>query len=245
MRWLRHIAVMSALIAPVGAQAQALVADLSDHLIAVTTGFSGAELLLFGAIDDEGDVVVVVRGPNHDVVVRRKEKVAGIWVNQAQQEFTGVPSFYSIASNRPITDIAPEPLLARNQVGVDHLRLSMAGVATKEEGARYREALIRNKQRIELFPTQVGKVVFLGNRLFRTDVVFPSSVPTGAYTVTVYLVRDGTLISAQTTPLVVSRIGFSARLFEFAHKQSAIYGIFAVMIALLAGWGAGAAFRKI
>ena len=45
---------------PAGAE---LVAALSNHLVAISTGFSGTDVLLFGAIDGTGDVVVVVRGP--------------------------------------------------------------------------------------------------------------------------------------------------------------------------------------
>ena len=62
------------LIRPVWAQA--VVADLSDHLIAVTAGFSGTKLLLFGATDGEAaDGIIVVRGPAEQVVVRRQDSL--------------------------------------------------------------------------------------------------------------------------------------------------------------------------
>ena len=81
------------------AAAQPLVADLSSHEISITTGFSGTELLLFGATEGEGDIVVVVRGPAGPATVRRKSRVLGIWINTDSVRFEGVPSFYRVASS--------------------------------------------------------------------------------------------------------------------------------------------------
>ncbi len=226
------------------ARAQALVADLSRHLVAVTTGFVGTDLLLFGATDGEGDVVVVVRGPDQRDIVRRKERVAGIWVNRQEFPFSEIPAFYSVASSRPLRDIADPPLLARHEIGLNHLRFNPGEVAPAAVTASFRDALIRNKQRLGVFHDRLGKVRFVAPRLFRTDVHLPSNVPTGTYTVTVYLIRDGEVRSAQTTPLVVSKIGIGARVFEFAHRHAAIYGVLAILMALFAGWLAGVVFRK-
>lgn len=225
-------------------RAQALVADLSKHLVAVTTGFVGTDLLLFGATNGEGDVVVVVRGPEQRDIVRRKERVAGIWVNRQQFPFTEIPAFYSVASSRPLQEIADSPLLARHQIGLEYLQFNPGEVAPEAVTTAFRDALIRNKQRLGVFHDRLGKVRFVAPRLFRTDVHLPSNVPTGTYTVTVYLIRDGEVRSAQTTPLVVSKIGIGARVFEFAHQHAAIYGVLAILMALFAGWLAGVIFRK-
>jgi uncharacterized protein (TIGR02186 family) len=225
-------------------RAQAVVADLSDHLIAVTTGFSGTKLLLFGAIDgDAADVIIVVSGPAERVVVRRKERLGGIWVNRHKLIFGGVPAFYRLASTRPVEDIATNRILARHGIGVDHIRI----INPKGENGDlsvFRDALIRNKQRQGLYPDARGKVIMLGNRLFRSDIFFPSNVPTGTYNVTVYLLRNSKVISAQTTPLVVSKIGAGAQVYAFAHSNSALYGVAAIAIALFAGWFAGAVFKR-
>jgi uncharacterized protein (TIGR02186 family) len=95
-----------------------------------------------------------------------------------------------------------------------------------------------------LYPEENGQITLLGNRLFRSDIFFPSNVPTGIYNVTVYLLRGGKVISAQTTPLVVSKIGVGARVFAFAHRHPALYGIAALVMALFAGWFAGAVFKR-
>jgi len=226
------------------AWAQALQADLSSHLIAITTGFTGADVVVFGGIDGPGEVAVVVQGPEGPVTVRRKARVAGIWVNTESMVFERVPAFYAVATSSGLAEMAPPTVLQRHEIGLDHVRLVPRGEATAEEVADFRAALIRNKQRARLYSTAMNEVAFLGQRLFRTTITFPANVPTGIYTASVFLIRDGEVVSAQTTPLSVSKIGFSANVFEFAQRQSLVYALAGIALAVAAGWLAGTIFRK-
>ena len=236
-------------LAPAPALAQPLVADLSDHLVSITTGFTGTKVLLFGAIEGEGEVVVVVHGPVQTVTVRRKERFAGIWLNMGELTFDHVPAFYQFMATKPPGDWLPERLRKRHNIGVEYLSLALenAGVSDAEPpGAdEYRKALVRNKLRLGHYAGETGKVSMLSSRLFRTDIAFPTNVPTGIYTVEVFLVRDGTVVSAESTPLYVSKIGVGAEIYGFAYDYSLLYGIAAVLFAVLAGLGANAIFRKV
>jgi uncharacterized protein (TIGR02186 family) len=226
------------------AAAEPLIADLSNHLIAITTGFSGTEVLMFGATDGPGDIVVTVRGPATDIAVRRKARVFGVWINADTLEFGSVPAYYAVASNRPIDDFLSPPLQARQRIGLDNMMLSLPE-ADPAEVETFRRALIRTKQQQGLFGSVVGKVSFLGNQLFRTELHFPSNVPIGSYLVEVLLIREGAVVSAQTTPLVISKIGIGAEIFRFAHIHSFGYGAGAILGALLLGWIAYLGFRRL
>jgi uncharacterized protein (TIGR02186 family) len=241
---IRALAILSILLAPAGARAQALVADLSSHLIAITAGFAGTELLLFGATEGEGDVVVLVRGPESETAVRRKARVAGIWLNTEELRFGGVPSYYRVASSRPLTEFLTPALRQRHQIGSEYLRVAPLREANVETVQAFRAGLVRNKERLALYEPEPGRVTFLGPRLFRTRIVFPANVPTGAYNVEVLLVRNGQVVAAQATPMFVSKVGIGAEVYDFAHRHSAWYGVLAVLIAVFAGWAAGAIFRK-
>lgn len=224
---------------PAAAQEQELVADLADHLVAITTGFAGTDVLLFGAVDQPGDVLVVVRGPSRPETVRRKQRVAGIWINMGEARLTGAPIFYRLAASGPVAEIAPPEVRQRYEIGYDALNIQ-----GRDDSPAYRAALIRLKQRHGLYGDQVQPVVFLGNRLFRTRVHIPANVPTGSYVVEVYLLRDGAVVGVQKTPLVVSKVGLGARISEFAHRRSALYGIVAIAVAVGSGWLAAVLFRK-
>ncbi|HEX9770632.1 MAG TPA: TIGR02186 family protein [Kiloniellales bacterium] len=226
-------------------RAAPLVADLSKHLVAITTGFAGTDVLLFGAVDGPGDVVVIIWGPPEQVVMHRKSRIAGIWINTAQMTFERVPSFYSVASSRSLDEIASEHVLSRLEMGVERLNLPLPHAKASPNIARnWRDALIRNKQRLGHYAREVGQVIFLGENLFRALVEFPANVPTGTYQIEVYLLRDGRVISAQTTPLIVGKIGLEAEVYDFAHNYAAVYGLIAILVALVAGWLAHVAFRR-
>ncbi len=225
------------------ARAEGLVADLTSHLIAITTGFTGASVVLFGATDGPGDVIVAVRGPEREMAVRRKTRVAGIWVNTQQMTFANLPSFYAIAASRPIADILSPAAAAFYRLGIANLKLVAATPAPSAVVDAFRTALERTQQEAGLFVERLGKVDFLGERLFRTTINFPSNVPTGTYLVEVFLVRDKDIVSGQTTPLVVSKVGVDAAVFEFSTRQPGFYGAIAVLTAIVAGWLASLPFR--
>ena len=237
--------LLLALAPPQRASTNALVADLSDHLVAITTGFAGTEVLLFGAVEEAGEVVVTVRGPTQPITMRRKSRIAGIWMNTASMTFERAPSFYSVSSSRALEEVATRSVRQRHAMGVDFLELPLAPAkASPNVAQEWRSALVRAKQRQGLYAREVGRVTFLGARLFRANIFFPANVPTGSYQVDTYLLREGRVISAQTTPLIVSKVGVEAELFQFAHRQAAAYGFVAIVVALLAGWGGYALFRK-
>lgn len=235
--------VAAVLLSPAPACGQSLVADLTTHLIAITTGFTGASVVLFGATDGPGDVVVTVRGPDREMTVRRKERVAGIWVNTRQMTFAKVPSFYAVAASRPIEEIISPATASLYRLGLANLKLEPVAPAPAAAVDEFRAALEQAQQRAGLFVTRIGKVDFLGDRLFRTTISFPSNVPTGTYLVEVFLVRDKDVVSGQTTPLVVSKVGIDAEVSEFSYRQPGFYGAIAVLTAMVAGWLASLPFR--
>ncbi len=239
--------VSACVFVPAGAaRANSLVADLSRHLVAITTGFVGTDVLLFGATEEPGDVVVIVRGPDRPVVVHRKSRVLGVWANTAKVTFDRAPSFYAIASSRPLAEVAPVTVLARHQMGLDNLRLDLSWMkASPNVAQQWRSGLIRNYEAMGLYRAEVGRVMFLGNRLFRAGIHLPANVPTGTYQVEVFHLQRGRVVSAQTTHLQVSKVGAEAAVYDFAYQNSAVYGLIAILVALMAGWAAHMAFRKV
>jgi uncharacterized protein (TIGR02186 family) len=237
--------LLAAVLLPAAARAQTLSADLSSHLVAITTGFTGASVVLFGATDGPADVIAVVRGPERAVTVRRKSRIAGLWINTRDFTFAGVPSFYAVYSTRPLDAIAPPRMQALHQIGLDNLRFG-GGEEARGNGERdaFRVALLDEQQRQGLYVGAPGRIDFLGDRLFRATFDFPANVPTGTYIVEVFLVRDKSVVSGQTTPLLVSQTGIDADVGDFAQRQSLAYGILAVAVAALAGWLASLPFRN-
>ncbi|HEX6441059.1 MAG TPA: TIGR02186 family protein [Stellaceae bacterium] len=221
------------------------MADLTSHLIAIGSGFTGASVVLFGTIEPPGDAVAVVRGPPRETTIWRKGKVAGVWVNTESVTFDNVPSFYAAAASRPLDQILSPDAAALYRIGTANLQFRATSTADASKVRRFADALIAEQQQAGLFGTSPIKIGFLGERLFRATIGFPANVPTGSYLVEVFLVRDRDIVGGQTIPLVVSKVGLDAAVSDFASRQSAAYGAIAVVTALVAGWLASLPFRGV
>jgi uncharacterized protein (TIGR02186 family) len=226
--------------------------DISTREISIQSNFTGIDIVLFGAVDfsrtpalDEGsyDVIMVVKGPDQPMVVRRKERVAGIWMNGSAQRFSTVPGFYAVLSTRPFRAVASEEVLQSLGIGlanVDFGRSDADNVADKE----FRAALIRLRQDHGLFREDDDGVTFLGRSLFRGSVELPVNVPIGRYTTQVFLFRDGKLLSESNSSLQVEKVGFERLVYLLAFRHPFLYGLLAVAIAVGAGLIAWGFFRR-
>lgn len=238
-------ALLLACAAATPAAARELVVDLSDPVVQITAGFAGTEVLLFGAKKGPGDVVVVIRGPARDQLVRRKDRKFGVWVNDAEVEFRYVPTFYWMASNRPIEEFLGDDLRELYQIGLEHLDLRpLSEVPPWVDVGAFRAGLKRSMAAKGLYSREPAFLTFLGDHLFRTKVRFPANVSTGTFSVDVYLIRDGEVVAYETNLLNVRKFGLEAGVYGFAQRHSLAYGVLAILIAGVAGWAANAVFRK-
>lgn len=225
--------------------------DISTREIAIQSNFTGIELVVFGAVDNADrepdappyDVIVVVRGPSHDLVARQKERVGGIWLNGTSKIFPDVPGFYAVLSTRPLRAIADEEMLQRLKVGYGTLDLGPDDVTSVQDDL-FRDAVIRIQQDKRLFQYLDNGVSFVGRSLFRGTVDMPVNVPIGLYTTEVFLFQDGQLLSKDDTSLHVQKVGFERGVYTLAFQHPLVYGLIAVILALLMGLGAWAVFGR-
>ncbi len=239
-----------------------IVAALTQELVEIRSDFTGVDFLVYGAItglEEDDDIVVVVRGPQEDLRVMRKIRTLGIWVNRAPVRFENIYGYYAVASTRSLSRFATFSALRREVIGMEHLRLSapdiereetrfgVGGVLVSELGGEvvdYRRAIVRNRARDGLYVESPGGVEIIGGGLFRAAVRLPPVTPVGEYALDIYLFRDGVPIARHRTNLEVRKAGLEQTIYNFAHRHSALYGLVAVAIALLAGWGAAEVFRR-
>jgi len=231
--------------------AQDIVSGVSTDLIQIRSDFTGTEVVVFGALEgadpataiQDYDVVVVLRGPEVALTVRRKERVLGIWINRVQIGFGEMPGYYYLASTGPIEEIAPPQLLSRFQLGAEILGETLDDGIGDEEAMIFRAAAVRNMAREQLFIETPEGIEFLSQTLFRTRIPVPATVPPGEYHAEVYLFRAGTLLTLQSSPVFVDKTGLERRIYDFAYSASLAYGLLTVLISCSLGWLGFVLFR--
>ena len=242
------------LLAPLALSASEtrLVPDVSQRDIEIRYSFTGAELLLFGAIlypngrapSERADIAVVVKGPVEPLVLREKQKVAGIWMNVESARFRSAPSFYAVASSRPLSDLIDERTAAIYELGLQNLQLSPGTGSALEIQRRFEAGLIDLQQRRQLYIEEPRGVVITDGVLYRARLRIPARVPVGNYTAETFLIQDHRVVAGAVRDIRIQKLGFERFVAMAAERWSFTYGLVAVLISLFLGWAASAWFQR-
>jgi uncharacterized protein (TIGR02186 family) len=230
------------------------VPDVSQRKVDIIYSFTGAELLLFGAIlypggripSQDADIVVVLRGPSEALTVREKQKLGGlIWVNAASARFMSAPGYYAIASSRPLNKLVNERTAAIYELGVENLQLSPASGEQPDAQRRFERGLIDLRARSHLYAEAPGSVEITDGVLYRARLFIPARVPVGTYVAETFLVQNGKILAVASRDVQINKSGFERFVAESAKHYPMLYGLSAVLLSLLLGWSAAVLFRRI
>ena len=258
MRARLSLLLLVAAPALIGADKPVLVPDISARKVEIRYSFTGAQLLLFGAIVYPGgrpptrpaDIVVVLRGPVQPILVREKQKIAGIWMNADSNRFRSAPSYYAVASSKPIRALVDERTAAIYEMGLNNLQLSPGGGALPEKERRFEAGLLDLRIRQRLYSENPHGVEISGGVLYRATITIPSQVPVGTYTAETFLIdrpspdRPGRVLAVATRDIEIDKSGFERYVALAARRHEGLYGLAAVLLSLGLGWAAAAVFRR-
>ncbi len=239
------------LLVALPAKAEEIVLGLSRDEVAITATFEGSDILVFGAIrreapiptDSKLGVIVTIAGPDEPVMVRRKDRRVGIWVNTEGVEVDAAPSFYAVASSGPMKDVLRDVEDLRYRITIPRMIRSVGAVV--DDSASFTQALIRIRAGDELYQVLEGGVTLDQDTLFRTAITLPANLTEGDYVAHIFLTRDGTVIDDYITTIPVQKVGLERWLYNLAHENALLYGLMSLAIAIAAGWGASAAFSLL
>lgn len=253
IRTFQSLFLIFAMFALSGQRDAILVPEVSQSEVKVRQGFTGTQLLLFGAILDPAgrragakyDIVVVLKGPAEPIRMREKERFAGMWVNAASSDFRSAPSFFAVASSRPVAEIVDEKTAAIYELGTDFIQLSPSGQIDPEKQRRFAEGLVEQRQRLGLYNEDMRGVRVSEQVLYQARIALPSNVTTGKYTAETFAISQGRVIASAVADVNVRKTGVG-RFVELASQDwSLTYGLVAVMLSIGMGWVAGRLFSMI
>ncbi len=248
MRW-----ILPFLLLALPAWAESVVLGLSQDEIAITTSFNGSEILVFGAVKREKpvpdgpelEVIVTVAGPSVPVTVRRKERRLGVWVNTDAVEVDRAPSFYAVATSGLLRDVLRDTEDLRYRISVPRAIRSVGAPMTIADASTFTEALIRIRTQAQLYQLRENQVVVDEQTLFRGRIELPAALNEGSYATRIFLTRDGEVVADYETSIDVRKVGLERWLFSLSREQPFFYGLMSLAIAVIAGWGASAAFSML
>ena len=229
-----------------------LVPDVSARRIEIRYSFSGAQLLLFGAIlyprgrlpERAPDIAVVLRGPVQPILIREKQKIAGIWMNADSARFRSAPAFYAVASSRPISQLVDERTAAIYEIGLQNLQLSPGSGALPDKARHFEAGLIDLRKRDGVYYESPRGVEISEGMLYRARISIPSQVPVGTYTAETFLIQDGRVLAVATRDIYIGKSGFERWVSLVARRHEFLYGLAAVVMSLFLGWAAAMVFRR-
>jgi uncharacterized protein (TIGR02186 family) len=248
MRWLLFIL----LAWPAYAQDETIVAGLSQNRVSITADFDGSEILIYGAVkrdapvpDKPMEVIVTVEGPSTPLTIRQKARRFGMWINTSAVTIDAAPSFYAIATTGPLRQIISDTENLRYKVTIPSM-ISAIGIASETDTPDdFITGLLRIRLGEARYRLDQGAVEFLEETLFRADVVLPANLTDGEYRVRIFLTRGGRVVDSQERVIGVRKEGMERFIYNLAKDQPLITGIASVLMAVLAGWAASAAFRLV
>ena len=235
-----------------GQREPVLVPEVSQSRVEVRQGFTGADLLLYGAVIDPAgassrtqyDIVVVLKGPTEPIRLREKERIAGIWMNAGSSDFRSAPSFFAVASSSPISDIVDTRTAAIYELGTEFIQLSPSGQIEPEEQSRFAHGLVEMRQRLGLYKEDPEGVRISEGVLYQARIELPSNVTTGQYTAETFAIANGRVLASATADIEVVKVGLEGRVVYAAERWSLFYGFGAILLSLGMGWFAGRLFTR-
>lgn len=245
------LALAFALAALPVAGGETIVAGLSQSRVSITANFDGSEILIFGAVKRDApegaplDVLITVEGPSTPLIIRRKERVAAIWVNRSAVRIDAAPSFYAVATTGPLDKVLSSTEDIRYKISLDRAIRAVGISQEASDSPDFVEALKRIRMADGAFRIDEGQISFAEQTLFRADVQLPANLTEGDYRVRFFLMRQGQVVDSQQQVIGVHKAGLEQFLFNLARQQSLIYGFASLALAVFAGWAASAAFSLL
>ena len=219
--------------------------DISENNIKIETNFNGKEVIIFGILNENQETVITIKGPEKNSVIQKKERILGFWFNTKQITYNQIPSIFFIASSKDIEDILPTSSVIKEELSFDYLlenKLSQRNFISDVSLKTWKDNFVRIKKSKNLFKEY--NIEKIDNKLFQTRIFFPAKSIPGEYKVNVYQIENNIIVNNKEKTITLKKSGVGSQIYNFAHKNAAAYGLFAILFAVLSGFLAATLFRR-
>ncbi|MFI5340070.1 MAG: TIGR02186 family protein [Candidatus Methylomirabilales bacterium] len=249
---------------PTAAQDQTPSAQVQTRRVTISLTFSGQDVFLFGRVmPGTQRILAVMEGPPAgEVRLMEQGRVGPIWMGVRQYRLTGVPALYLVNVTGPLCDGSlmcanavtraawdALPNLAEPLLGLDAIRArarvaTVSGGLAAGEAERVLDGFWQLQARRDLYVMRGYAIRMNPDGVFYHRFMLPTQAPEGKYRITTYFLAGDRILGTAENELFLRKSGFVAWLSRLAERQAFSYGVFTVLIAVTAGWLAGAVFKR-
>ena len=219
--------------------------DISENNIKIETNFIGKEVIIFGILNDDQETIMTIKGPEKNALIQKKERILGFWFNTKKITYNQIPSIFFIASSNEIEDILPTSTIIKEELSFEYLlenKTSQRNFISDISLDTWKSNFVRIKKNKNLFKEY--EIENIDNKLFQTRIFFPAKSIPGEYKVNVYQIKDNLILNNKEKVITLKKSGIGDQIYNFAHKNAAAYGLFAIIFAVLSGFLAATLFRR-
>ena len=236
------IPLLPALLFAGGTPCQPLTCTVTPSVIQVGAFYDGARVKVEGRAAPGSKVIVTVTGSDHEEGFIRKTRFGPIWVSGGKLRISGAPSLFLRFSTDPVNALLSRMHVAKRGLDEASLmtRMRIEPYSPDRDDAVVRASYVALKASEGAYSFGDGGVVVTDSgedTSYAIEFHWPKRAPPATYEVRVYEVAEGAVVREASALLPVVRTGFVAWLAGMAANRASVYGIVAVLIGALAGFG--------
>jgi hypothetical protein len=238
---------ISLVISFCAAMAEPVPANLavSPEIVNVGTFFSGGKLLISGDIPSTNDVIIEVAGKDSKNLFDLKGKIGPFWMTRGKVHIDHVPELYILLLPK---GQGWEKRIDGLGIGFSRLKLRMTTSGPQDIPADIFKMFIKLKESKSLYGELKGAITYTSGsndkKHFSAVCSLPSSIGEGDYTIRATTITNNEVGAVATRKFSVEEVGFIKLVNHLASDRRVLYGVSAVIIALLAGLIMGVVFKQ-
>jgi uncharacterized protein (TIGR02186 family) len=222
---------------------------VQPKIIRIGSFFSGGQVTVRGVVPSGDQVALRILAPRDPLVLMKKGRIGGLWMNVGQITFQDIPKVYLLWTSGKLAALGKEAGLRPWKLDYPSLLADALPQKNPEEEAPLLRELIKLKEEDRLYQLHEGAVqikVLEDGAWDQFDAVLdlPAKIEPGLYALEMIAFKDGQGRLIHSSSLEVKLAGFPALVSNLAARQGWWYGILAVIIATLSGLIIGIVFSS-
>ncbi len=246
-RYIKLVPVILALAMFISGQAMALTCKVTPGTIPISLGYHGTKVTISGDGLDANDLIIQIHSPPGEEHLKYKGKAGGIfWMKLGTMTFENVPGVYLVYSTQDTHKLLSPETCEELSIGFDALKKKAVIKSDLKDLDRDRwlKEYMKFKEEEHVYLEKTGVIkIDPASHAYTAEIDWPFEAPPGEYNVEVFAIQNGKVVDKAEAKLKDMRVGVEELLSHMAFEKPALYGIIALVVAIVAGFGVGMVFK--